>query len=329
MVTIKDVAKAANVSHMTVSRAFQPNSSIKKETREKILAIAKQLNYVPNYSAKSLVMSKQFSIGLFFSSLVGTSEIFLGEMLNCIYQKLPENYLLSVNSIDKTTNNLKFGQLVGRFDGIILVTQSTDDQPFIDYVMSLSIPLVVVNRKLNDEKIYNVYSDETIGIDEMVSILAQKGIATVGIIKGIDGFYSSEIRYQAFVKFCQLRKIQILDTAILQGKYNIESGYHAMNYLVQKDCLPDMIFCCNDDMAIGALQACRENKILVPEQLALVGFDDTVYSRYQIPALSTIHKPYKEMAEKGMDILLDLLNEKMVEKKQHIIKSYFLNRDSL
>ncbi|WP_427814584.1 LacI family DNA-binding transcriptional regulator (plasmid) [Enterococcus sp. 22-H-5-01] len=66
MVTSKDVAKAANVSHMTVSRAFQANSSIKKDTREKVLAAAKKLNYIPNYNAKSLVMNRNFSIGLFF-----------------------------------------------------------------------------------------------------------------------------------------------------------------------------------------------------------------------------------------------------------------------
>lgn len=328
MVTIKDVAKAAGVSNMTVSRAFQKGSSIKKETREKVLQTAKQLNYIPNYNAKSLVMNRQFSIGLFFSSMTGTSESFLGELVNQVYSLLPKNYLLSVNSIDQVRESIT--SIVGRFDGMIIATQSEKDNDFIRQIATLDIPLVVMNRPIQSPKIYNISSDESIGIRQVVAFLAKEGICSVGCIKGIEGFYSSENRYQEFKKNCQDQGINFCEEAVVAGQYSIESGYEAMRSLILADGeLPEAIFCENDDMAIGAIKACGEHQIRVPQDLSIIGFDDTNFSKYVIPSLTTVHKPYKEMGQQSMQILLRLIDGEKLSEKKYCIDSHAVIRDSV
>lgn len=334
MVTSKDVAKEANVSHMTVSRAFQPNSSIKEETRKKVLEVAKKLNYIPNYKAKSLVMNRNFSVGLFFSSMEGTSEIFLGDLVSQIYQLLPHNYLLAVNSVDRinlaTDEDYMIQSIIRRFDGIIIVTQSEKDDSFIDYLQKSEIPTVVMNRLMDQKDIYNVSTNESAGIKELVTYLAKCKITTVGTIKGFPGFYSSGNRYHEFLKACEQAGIKMIDTAIEAGEYTISSGYEAMKAILHKNkSLPEMIFCENDNMAIGAIKACGEYAIQVPQNLSIVGFDDTNYARYASPGLTTIHKPYKEMAKISMEILLQLMAGERPEKRNYHIDSRLVIRESV
>ncbi|WP_368251117.1 LacI family DNA-binding transcriptional regulator [Enterococcus sp. 2201sp1_2201st1_B8_2201SCRN_220225] len=334
MVTSKDVAKAANVSHMTVSRAFQPGSSIKPETRERVLAIAQKLNYIPNYNAKSLVMNRNFSVGLFFSSMEGTSEVFLGDLVSQIYQLLPQNYLLSVNSVEQlsgtTDKNYVIQSILGRFDGIIVATQSEKDDPFIESLQELKIPVVVMNRYVEKKEVYNVSTNESQGIRELVDYLVAQKIKTAGTIKGYPGFYSTQKRHREFVEDCQRAGIAIVNTAVEDGMYNIPSGYQAMKEIIQRnEILPNVIFCGNDDMAIGAIKACHDLNIRVPQDLSIVGFDDTSYAQYISPGLTTVHKPYKEMAKKAMEILLQLMKGKSLNEYKYKIDSQLVIRESV
>lgn len=329
MVTIKDVAREANVSTMTVSRAFKEDSSMKKETREKILAIAKRLNYVPNFSAKSLVTNRKFSIGLFFSSVtIGTSQIFLGELVKKVYSLLPENYLLSVNSIDKT---FAMGQsILGRFDGIIIATQSAQDDEFIKRMQESDLPIVVMNRELADTELFNVASSDKQGIQELAAYLQQMGTKTVGTISGLVGFTSTEERHDSFLTASQELGMELLGEADERGDYSIESGYQAMQRMIEKKItLPDAVFCANDDMAIGAVKACVDHELNVPEDISIVGFDDTNYVKYMVPALTTVHKPYQEMAELAMKLLLELIDGNEPQLKKYLLPSNLVIRDSV
>lgn len=332
MVTIKDIAKAANVSTMTVSRALQGSKNIRQETRERVLQAARKLHYIPNYNAKNLVMRQNDSIGLFFSSMVGTSEVFLGDLVSEIYRFLPKNYLLAVNSIDQLTPDKDhlMDSILGRFDGIIIATQSERDDPFIELIHELKIPLVVMNRLLKNPAICNISIDESLGIKEMVSYLKMQGIKTAGTIKGIPGFFSSELRDRIFQEECARLEIEISTTAVDTGEYTTTSGYHAMRRLLApNNTLPDALFCGNDDMAIGAAKACAEQGIRIPADLSLIGFDDTKYARFFSPALTTIHKPYREMAKASMKLLLALLANKTISFPKQQLNSWLVIRDSV
>src|SRR5699024_8403689 len=130
MVTIKDIAKLAGVSHTTVSRALNNNPLIKKETREQIQKIAKELNYAPNFNAKSLVNQKNYMIGLFFSSISqGTSSSFLVDTIKGIRSILDDSYTLSIEGIEDIQHweHVNFQ----RYDGILVMSQSDGDHAFL------------------------------------------------------------------------------------------------------------------------------------------------------------------------------------------------------
>lgn len=192
MVTIKDIAKAAGVSHTTVSRALNNSSLIKNETKQKIRQLAKEMNYLPNYSAKGLVNQKKYLIGLFFSSLhKGTSSNFLADSIAGIHSVLDTNYSLSVESIDAvdlTEINLQ------RYDGLIVMSQSDEDQPFIDYLKEKEFPFVVVNRHINDPAVINVTADDAAGVMQAVDYGIGCGHTKIAYIGGKKNFRSTKER---------------------------------------------------------------------------------------------------------------------------------------
>ena len=171
-VTIKDIAKRANVSHTTVSRALNDSCYIKSQTKKQILEIAKEMNYVPNYNAKSLVTKKSNTIGLFFTSISsGTSSSFFTEVIDAVVNELDENYNLAIRGLDTYDN---FSSIVTeKFDGIILMSQEVSDDDFITYVKGVGIPIVVLNRNIQDKDIINIFFSDREGVKKGVSYLIE------------------------------------------------------------------------------------------------------------------------------------------------------------
>lgn len=320
MVTIKDVAKLAGVSMTTVSRAFNEKAVIKDETRRQILAIAKQIGYVPDYNARGLVTKKKFVIGIFFSSLGdGTSHSFLSSIISAAYETLPDNYLLSVNDI-RSVKDID-GLVRNRMDGIIVVSQSDQDNAFIYQVKSIGLPLVVINRFLNDPDIRNISGDDLQGVKAAMTYAAKQGHRRVGMIGGIPGFTSSDQRRQGFDQGVLANQLETVPEAIQVGDYSLTSGQQAMIKILQlpKKIRPTVVFCANDDMAIGALHACYATGIRVPEEISVMGFDDSYYASMSIPALTTIKKPMLAMTIQGIRDLLKLINGDDLDDDNHVI----------
>src|SRR5699024_9408117 len=147
----------------TVSRALNDSSLIKIETRQRIQAIAKDLHYVPNVNARSLVNQKNYMIGLFFSSIrQGTSSNFLVDTITEIHSVLEEQYTLSVQGIDEIEHleHINFQ----RYDAVLVMSQSDSDQAFIMELKKQPFPFVVVNRDLSDDTIINVVADDQKGV---------------------------------------------------------------------------------------------------------------------------------------------------------------------
>jgi len=327
MVTIKDIAKIANVSHTTVSRALNNSPLIKKVTSDKIKAIAKELNYSPNFNAKSLVLKKSYMIGLFFSSIDrGTSSSFLSQIVKSITDVIDTNYQLAVNSID-TLENYEFVNRQ-RYDGIIIMSQSEDDNDFIYYIKNTGIPFVVLNRNLDDSTITNVISDDQNGACLAVEYLIELGHRNIAIIEGEKSFKSATERREGFIQAMIKHNIPISQANFISGDYSSESGFVAMNRLLQNEHTPTAVFCSNDDMAIGALNACYAKRIRVPEEISIVGFDDICYSNYTSPPLTTVNRPMAEISKQGIQALISLIEDNELEPKTSVIVSTLKIRES-
>lgn len=317
MVTIKDIAKAAGVSHTTVSRALNNNPLIKEATRKKIQALAAEMNYSPNFNAKSLVNQKNYMIGLFFSSIEdGTSSSFLTDAITGIHSVLKESFALSVEAIDEITAP----QLINfqRYDGIIVMSQSDSDTPFIQHIKRQNIPLVVVNRQLDDDEIINVVANDAAGVTEAIDYAIECSHQEIGFIGGISNFRSSKEREQGLRKSLEKHSIQAEPNYFFNGDYSIHSGFIEMQKILKLDKKPTVVFCANDDMAIGAIRAVDQSGLNVPQDISVIGFDDSLFVSYLNPPLTTVHKPLKKICQKGTQLLLSLINGQKPE--QHLYR---------
>lgn len=327
-VTIKDIAKIANVSHTTVSRALNNSPFINEKTKNKILQIAKELNYVPNYNAKSLVLNRSYNIGLFFSSISkGTSPSFFHEIIDGVNSVINEKYDIVIKGVDDCSD---FNYIsTKRFDGIILVSQSESDNPFIYDAVNKKIPIVVLNREIVSSNIINILSAEKEGAYTAAKYLIENGHKDIAIIEGKNGFKSSVNRREGFINALIDSKIKINSKYFKQGDYDLESGFKAMEELVKLPKTPTAVFCSNDDMAVGAMKAAQSSGLRVPEDISIIGFDDNVFDSYVTPALTTIMKQSKKVSIIGAEKLLDVLNKKQLESEQIYIDTKLIVRDSV
>lgn len=327
-VTIKDIAKLANVSHTTVSRALNNSPLINEETKSKIKVIAKQLKYVPNYNAKNLVMHKSNNIGLFFSSISeGTSPSFFFETVSGVNSVIKKNYNLVVRGID----DYKDFSIINdkSFDGIILMSQSDNDNSFIYHVMDNKIPLVVLDRDVAENSIVNILSDDGEGAFKAVKHLIENGHSDIAIIEGQEEFKSSKERKDGFIKALIDYNIPVNKNYIIPGNYHMKSGYKGMKKLLELSNVPTAVFCSNDDMAIGAIKAINDSKFKSPEDISIVGFDNIDFCEYSTPALTTVKRPMKKISMLGCEKLLELLGKKDWHGEKIYIKTELIIRDSV
>lgn len=321
MVTIKDIARLANVSHTTVSRALNDSPLIKPGTKRKILEIASQLNYTPNFNAKSLVMQKSYTIGLFFTSISkGTSPSFFADTVKGVNSVINENYNLFVRGIDDYKDFTSIHNK--RFDGIILMSQSEVDNGFIYHVLNQKIPLVVINKEANEPSIINILSNDREGSCQAVKYLIQNGHKDIAIIEGIKGFKSTIERREGYLQALINDKIPIRNEYIVSGNYDMESGYKAMEKLLSLKNPPTAVFCSNDDMAVGALNATFARGLTIPGDISVIGFDDIQSAQYTNPSLTTVKKPIEKISRLAAEKILEV-----VESDEYIGEKIFVETE--
>ncbi|SCY32714.1 LacI family DNA-binding transcriptional regulator [Alkaliphilus peptidifermentans] len=327
-VTIKDIAKLANVSHTTVSRALNDSSLINDETKKRIKKIAKELNYTPNFNAKSLVLEKSYHIGLFFSTIdKGTSSHFFYEVVRGVNSVIGEQYNLVVKGIDEYHDLNVISKT--NFDGIIIMSQSTKDNPFIYHVLDRKIPMVVLNREFQEGLSVNILSDDKMGAYKAVQYLVNMGHKKIAIIEGKEGFKSTQERKEGYLEALVDYNISINRNFIVKGNYDLESGYIAMKQLLHNEEFPTAVFCSNDDMAVGAMKAIGEKNLKIPEDISIIGFDDNIFSSFLTPALTTVQRPIKEISQEGANNLIKLIDKTKVEKDTIYINTELVIRDSV
>ncbi len=327
--TIKDIARMLNLSHTTVSRALNDSSLVNPNTKRLILDMASQLNYVPNYSAKSLVRNRSYNIGLFFSTLAQyTSPHFFYETVKGVKSGISQHYNVVINDTE-SFRDFKF--IDGRrYDGIIIMSQNEKDNALIYHIMDQEIPLVVLNREVSNTSILNVVSADRSGAYDAVLYLIDKGHARIAVIKGQKGFYAADERLEGYLNALIDRQISISEEHIVEGNYSMESGLHAMRRLLSASVVPSAVFSCNDDMAIGALKALSEQKIRVPEEISIVGFDDSGLSQFVTPSLTTVHRHLDQIGRLGALKLMSVVEDGNSYKNEKIfIPTTFIERDSV
>jgi len=318
-----------DVSHTTVSRSLNDSPLISKETKERVKVVAEKYNYSPNVSARSLVLSKSYSIGLFFSTLkTGTTANFFLNSVRGVNTVIRGKYNLAVEAIDDLDG---FQQISPRnFDGIIAMSQSPNDDEFIAHVLKEEIPLVVLNREIIGQKVTTVLSDDLRGAYNITKYILEQGHQDIGIIEGKPEFRTTFKRKQGFLNAHVDTGIEFNEGYAMQGKYNLESGYIAMQHFLDFEEKPTAVFCSNDEMALGAMKAIKQRGIIMPDEISIAGFDDMGFTAYLTPSLTTVLRPVEEMSKEGTQILLNKIEQDDVEELGIInLDTELIIRDSI
>ncbi len=295
-----------NVSHTTVSRSLNDSPLISEDTKARVREIARKYNYTPNVSAKSLVLAKSYNIGLFFSTLKeGTTANFFLCSVRGVNKVVNEPYKLVVEAVDEV-EDLQYVKKKN-FDGIILVSQDPKDDRFIRHVLRSRIPVVVLNREVEKLNVNTVLTDDRRGTREATEYLLRMGHRKIAFIEGKAEFRSATLRKEGFDQAMKRQGLDVPAGFVVQGNYDLESGYEAMQKLLRRDDRPTAVFCSNDDMAIGAMKAVHDARLEVPEDISLMGFDDNGITAYLTPAITTVRRPIEEMSREGALMLFDLI----------------------
>jgi DNA-binding LacI/PurR family transcriptional regulator len=326
--TIKDLARLAGVSHTTVSRALNDSPYIKEETKNRIRALAVQMNYSPNFNAKSLVMDRSYHLGLFFTTLSqGTSAGFFYEAIRGVNSVIKDRYQLIVKGIDDYSSYHSITRK--NFDGIIAVSQSSGDGPFIEHVVSAGIPVVVLNREVDSQGVVNIIAEEEQGAFQAVSYLIDQGHVRIAMIEGRAGFKSAQNRKEGFIRAMHEHGIPVNKAYIKPGMYDLESGLRGMQQLLELDEPPTAVFCSNDETALGAMKAVTEKGLQVPADISIIGFDDTVFSAFITPALTTVRRPIELIAKEGAKRLIQGIEQKQMGTESVYLKTELMVRQSV
>jgi len=322
-VTIKDIAKIAKVSHMTVSRALNDSELVKDDTKRMIKKIAEELNYVKNFNGRNLVLNKFFNIGLFITSMKeGTSPNFLNEVITYIYTYIRGRYSLILGSINDSTSIHDLNHQ--NFDGMIIISQSTTDDYFIESVAAKGIPLVIMNRKYDGMTC--VLSDDAQGAYQACKYIISKNHSRIAFVEGAPKSVGTVLRREGIDRALTDFKDKIESYSFLGGDYSLESGYKAGLEIAKMNDKPTAVFCYNDDMAIGLQRSFKDSGIT---EIAIMGFDDSVITKYVNPSITTIKRPMKIIAEKSIELLLSMIEGNKAEAKVYNYDQVIIERESL
>jgi len=318
MVTIKDVAKRANVSITSASYALNGTGTISDATRQRILKAADELNYHPNPFARKLKTGKTHTIGVFITRFGGA---FYEEILEGIHAiVIDTDYELIVCPESRTTQRFLVQKEV---DGAIIFDSKIKTNTIVNLV-SKDFPIIVLDRKISSKYLCSLLIDNQFGVNEVFYHLYDQGFRKIAFVSGaMDSLDNSE-RMHTFLNEGEKNG---LDVPVYQGNFTEISGYQVANRIIEKGELPEAVMCANDQMAIGFLKAMKEHQLRAPDDIAIVGFDDIPLSRYIQPTLSTVGASRLEWGASAANQLINYI-ENGQAFEPYRIPTEFIQRES-
>lgn len=317
--TIKDVARRAGVSTATVSRVLNKSEKVQAKTRQRVVRACLELGYSRDPIATALRTGRSKTVYLLIERFDGA---FIPDIMVGIEARADaDGYRVLVSKLGNAERGV-WESSKQYIDGIIVIPDAVYDLKLSNVAGSEDIPLVCVYSYSQDSRYPSVLPDDFQGAYLAVEHLAAKGCEAVGYIGGIPDWPASLDRLHGYKRAVEDFGLRDDADLIEVGDWTGASGYKACKRLLKKTKF-DSIFAGNDPMAIGAMDALRENGLAVPEDVAVIGFDNSAFCRYVRPTLSSINMPLKELGETAMDALLSLIEKRNVGHstiKEHVIK---------
>lgn len=307
--TIDDVARAAGVSAMTVSRVINLKQNVRESTRDAVLKAIGELNYSPNAAARSLAAGETLHLGLLYAnpSAAYLSQFLVGALEGArrLGAQLVLESCMSEIADERAESARKF--IESGVDGLILPPPLSDSAAVHDEVSRADVAAVTVATGLPKHGSLNVRIDDRAAAREMTEYLIGLGHRRIGFIRGHPDISASAERYLGFVDALQGAGIDADDAPVEQGFFTYRSGLEAAERLIARKSGVTAIFASNDDMAVATVNVAHRAGLDVPGDLSVVGFDDTAPATTVWPELTTIRQPISGMAEAAVETLVAAL----------------------
>lgn len=329
-VTIKDVARRLNVSISSVSRAFNNTYDIKKETRQRILKVAKEIGYYPNPIAQKLTQKKTFNIGVVVPEFINEyyAEVIRGiqDVLVLLgYQVL---IMQSDNIGERELKNVKT-LIQNMMDGLVICPSVKSSN--LDYYLeeiNRGYPIVFLNRIEQNFPANKVLFNNEEWSFFATEHLIYQGYKKIYHLAGRNDLGITKDRTQGFIRAMEKHNFskdnyKVIETGILS-----EEAIMTVQRLIDTNDLPEAFMCVNDLVALSAISVLKQNQIVVPNDIGVIGFTETKIANLVSPKLSSVKQPTYEMGKSAAEIVMKLINKEFISSKTFVLNGSLNIRES-
>ena len=333
-ITIKDVAKKADVSPSTVSRVISDNPNISEQTKDKVKKIMNELNYHPNAIARSLVKQETNTLGLVMSrsTEMAFANPFFSEIIQGIAKSTKEqHYNLMISSSDDYKSEYEETIKLykdGRVDGLIIMASRVNDK-LISTLKDMNCPFVLIGRSPESTNIPRVDNANIEAAYKMTNFLINNGSQKIALLSGPAGYVVSRDRIQGYKNALKDNKITFKENLIKYTEFDYESGYQVVEKISEETIAKlDHIFALDDLLAVSVINVLLDRGYKIPEDIGVVGFNDQPIAKYINPKLTTVKVPIKEMGKKAAEMLIKIINVDSYHGEEVIVPTNIISRQT-
>ena len=330
--TLKDIANVLKISTAAVSKAMHDDSRISAKTKEAVRRVAKELNYQPNHLASALRRGKSNLVGVmvprtnsnFFSSVIQhIEEVLNKEGYHIIITQSNESYSKECDNIDTL--------LYTQVDGIIAsMANETVSLAYYEKIKSKGIPLILFDRGENDLNVDYIGIDDYDSSQMIVAHLVAQGCTRIAHIGGYKHTRIFNNRIRGYVDAIKKNGLPLDDELLIESSLTTADGRAKMEQLLALENRPDAVYIAGDYAALGALQVLKENKIAIPQEMALVGFGNEPFTSMVSPTISSVEQHSADIGKRAAQTFLAHMNAPLIQQhlNKQILNAALIVRDS-
>ncbi len=322
--TINDIARLSGVSKKTVSRVINNSPLLNDETRERVAQVIRETGYVPNPQARALALGRNFLIGLIHDN--PNAQMILNMQQGILEALRDTDFELVVRPVDRGSatmlDDVRSFLERQRLFGVVILPPISENNQLADLCKEIGCRYVRMGSAVLDDADHMVASNDRDAVAEAMRYLISQGHTRIGLVAGPHGFRSARERREGFELALAEAGIKLPRSLVADGQYTFESGISATDSLLDLSPRPTAIFACNDEMAAGVLFAARERGLSVPDDLSIVGFDDTPIAARVWPPLTTVRWPIVAM---GRSAALKLISGTIAHAEEVTEPSLFIS----
>ena len=328
--TLEDIARICSVSRSTVSRVINGEPNVSEKTREKVMETIRKIDFQPNLAARGLAVGRTRVLGLVIP--MGVTAIFADPFFPLLIQgvtsacnALDHSVMLWLAEPEYERRTIRQILYNGLVDGVIVASMLTDDT-LVENLIESRLPFVLIGRHPSNDRVHYIDIDNRSASRQAVHCLMRNGCKRIATINGPANMIAGMDRLQGYLDALHERGINPNPALIAPGDFTDAGGYYAMQHLLAQH--PDGIFAASDTMAMGAMRAIQDAGLRVPEDIAVIGFDDVPQAAHANPPLTTLRQPIQRMGSLAAETLVEIISHPTDQVNRMILPVELVIRQS-